>query len=91
MPDALLTPDQQRAAERFAALFLRLAQREAQGLGELLATRPDAQLLGRTEFDLRALVHRLAAASLEAALDDRKRGATTDPPSSAPTANPMPT
>jgi hypothetical protein len=73
MPDAPLTPDQQREADQFAALFLQVAQREAQRFGELLATRPDAQLLGRTEFDLRTLVHRLGAAALEAALDERKK------------------
>jgi hypothetical protein len=91
MPDAPLTPDQQREADRFAALFLRVAQREAQRFGELLATRPGAQLLGRTEFDLRTLVHRLGAAALEAALDERKKGATPGPPSSAPTADRTPT
>lgn len=91
MPDTPLTPDQQREAEQFAALFLRVAQREAQRFGELLATRPDGQLLGRTEFDLRTLVHRLGAAALEAALDERKKGATPGPPSSAPTAPPTPT
>lgn len=91
MPDTPLTPDQQREAQQFAALFLRLAQREAERFGELLATRPDNQLLGRTEFDLRRLVHRLGAAFLEAALEERKKGATRGPASSAPTANPTPT
>ncbi len=91
MPDAPLTPDQQREADQFAALFLKVAQREAQRFGELLATRSDSQLLGRTEFDLRTLVHRLGAAVLEAALDEREKGGTPGPPSSAPTADPMPT
>jgi len=91
VPDAPLTPDQQREAEQFAALFLRIAQREAQRFGELLATRPDEQLLGKTEFELRTLVHRLGAAALEAALEERKKGATPGPPSSAPTADPTPT
>ena len=91
MPDAPLTPDQQREAEQFAALFLRVAQREAQRFGELLATRPDEQLLGKTEFDLRTLVHRLGTAVLEAALNERKKGATPGPPLSAPTADPTPT
>ncbi|QJW92617.1 hypothetical protein [Frigoriglobus tundricola] len=91
MPDAPLTPDQQREADQFAALFLRVAQREAQRFGELLATRPDAQLLGPTEFDLRTLVHRLGATALEAALEERKKGATLGPPSSVPIVDPMPT
>lgn len=88
MPATPLTPEQQLEAQQYAALFLRLAQREAQRFGELIATRPDSQLLGRTEFDLRTLVHRLGAAFLEAALDGRKKGATSGPASSAPTAGP---
>ena len=91
MPDAPLTPEQQLEAQQYAALFLQLAQREAQRFGELIASRPDAQLLGRTEFDLRTLVHRLGAAFLEAALEERKKGATSGPASSAPTAARTPT
>ena len=90
MSDTSLTPDQQREADQFAAVFLELAQREAQRFGELIASRPDSQLLGRTEFDLRSLVHQLGAAFLQAALDERKKGATPDPASSAHTANPTP-
>ena len=36
----------------------------------------DAQLLGRTEFEVRDSVHRLGARALEAALDERKKGGT---------------
>jgi hypothetical protein len=87
MSDAIpLTPEQQLEAQQYAALFLQLAQREAQRFGELIATRPDTQLLGRTEFDLRTLVHRLGATFLETALEERKKGATSGPVSSAPTA-----
>lgn len=90
MPDTPLTPQQQLEAQQYATLFLQLAQREAQRFGELIATRPDSQLLGRTEFDLRSLVHQLGAAFLQAALEERKKGATPDPASSAHTANPTP-
>ena len=90
MPDTSLTPEQQREADQFAALFLELAQREAKRFGELIATRPDSQLLGRTEFDLRSLVHQLGATFLQAALEERKKGATPDPASSAHTADPTP-
>ena len=87
MSDAIpLTAEQQLEAQRYAALFLQLAQREAQRFGELIARRPDTQLLGRTEFDLRTLVHRLGAAFLETALEERKKGATSGPASFALTA-----
>jgi len=91
MPDAPLTAEQQLEAQRYAAVFLQLAQHEAQRFGELMATRPDRQLLGRTEFDLRRLVHRLGAAALQAALDERKKGATAGRASSARTADRTPT
>jgi hypothetical protein len=86
-----LTPQQQLEADQSAALFLQLAQRHAQRFGELIASRPDSQLLGGTEFDLRALAHRLAADFLETALNERKKGDISDPQSSAHTANPTPT
>jgi hypothetical protein len=91
MPDTPLTPEQELEAQQYAALFLQLAQRHAQRFGELLATRPDDQLLGRTEFDLRGLVHGLGAAFLEAALAERKKGAASVPASSAHTVNLTPT
>lgn len=90
MPDTPLTSEQQSDAERYAALFLQLAQRDARRFGELIATCPDAQLLGRNEFDLRTLAHRLAATFLEAALEERKKGATSDQASFVRTVNPTP-
>ena len=90
MSDASLTPEQQVEAQHYAAVFLRLAQREAERFGTLLASRPDTQLLGRTEFDLRQLVHQLGAAFLEAALEERKKGGTSGPASFVPTASPTP-
>jgi len=91
MPDTPLTPAQQLEAEQYATLFAQLAQREARRFGELIASRPDSQLFGRTEFELRDLVHRLGAAFLTAALEERKKGGTRVPASSARTAAPTPT
>lgn len=85
-----LTPEQQLQADQFTALFLQVAQREAHRFGELIATRADNQLLGRTEFDLRDLVHQVGAKFLEAALEERKKGGTSAPASSAPVANRTP-
>jgi hypothetical protein len=85
-----LTPEQQQEADHYAALLVQIAQRHAQRFGELIASRPDHQLLGKTEFDLRDLVHLLGAEFLATALDERKKGATTDRASSAHTADPTP-
>jgi hypothetical protein len=68
-----------------------MAQREAHRFGELIASRPDHQLLGATEFDLRKLLHEVGAAYLAAALNERKKGATKDRAKSARTAKQTPT
>jgi hypothetical protein len=69
-----LTPEQEAEAkvvfERIRSLFLE----EAQSLARLLASKPDSQLLGRTEFEVRDAVHRLGAQVIETALHERKKG-----------------
>jgi hypothetical protein len=45
----------------------------------LLATKPDDQLFGATEFPLRDLVHRLGAQALPTAAQPRKKGGTPVP------------
>jgi hypothetical protein len=55
-----------------------------------LASKPDAQLLGKTEFEVRDAVHRLGAKAIETALRERKKGGTAAPASPAPTAGAMP-
>jgi hypothetical protein len=90
MSNSNLTPEQQLEADRFSTLLIQIAQREASRFGELIATRPDNQLLGKTEFDLRELLHHIGAAFLAAALNERKKGGTEDRASSVPTANPTP-
>jgi hypothetical protein len=85
-----LTAEQQLEADHYAALLVQIAQRQAHRFGELIASRPDHQLLGKTEFDLRDLVHLMGAEFLAAALEERKKGDTEDRASSAPTAKPTP-
>jgi hypothetical protein len=42
-------------------------------IARLLASKPDRELFGQTEFDLRDRVHQLAARSLEAAAQERQK------------------
>ena len=86
-----LTPEQQLEADHYAAVLVQIAQRQAHRFGELIASRPDHQLLGKTEFDVRDLVHLIGAEFLAAALEERKKGGIEDRPSSVPTAHPTPT
>jgi hypothetical protein len=85
-----LSPEQQLEAKRYAALFMEIAQRQAHRFGELIASRPDHQLLGRTEFDLRDLVHLMGADFLATALEERKKGGTEDRASSVHTVDQTP-
>ena len=79
MTDLPLTPAQQAEAEHLCALLEQAFLDEARHLAQLLASKPDAQLLGKTEFEVRDAVHRLGAKALETALNERKKGGTRAP------------
>ena len=74
-----LTPEQQAEAQRLYDALQGPFLDEARRLAELLASKADAQLLGKTEFELRDAVHRLGATALQAALDGRKKGGIRAP------------
>ena len=68
-----LTPQQKAEAQRLFEALQGPFLDEAQRLAELLASKADAQLLGKTEFDVRDAVHRLGATVLQTALEERKK------------------
>jgi hypothetical protein len=74
-----LTPEQRDEADRIKTRLLAAVEEEVQGIAELLASKPDAQLLGATEFQVRDRVHRIGARAIEAALDERKKGGIKAP------------
>ena len=74
-----LTSEQKAEAQRLFDALQGPFLDEARRLAELLASKADAQLLGRTEFEVRDSVHRLGARALEAALDEREKGGTEAP------------
>ena len=74
-----LTAEQKAEAQRLFEALHGPFLREARRLAELLASRPDAQLLGKTEFEVRDAVHRLGAQALQTALQERKKGGTRAP------------
>ncbi len=55
------------------------ADADLKAIAELLATKPDNQLFGATEFELRDLVHRLGAKALQTAATQRKKGGMSGP------------
>ena len=72
--DPDLTPDQEAEARRLYDLLQQPFLDEARRRARLLASKPDARLLGQTEFEVRDALHRLGATALQAALDGRKKG-----------------
>lgn len=78
-PDPSLTPEQVAEAERIYQAFRDAAEDEQWRIAQLLASKPDHELLGRTEFQVRDHVHRIGAEAIEAALEGRKRGGTEAP------------
>jgi hypothetical protein len=79
MADIPLSPEQEALAQRLTELLQQAFLAEVHHLARLLASKEDAQLLGRTEFEVRDAVHRLGAQALQAALNERKKGGTRAP------------
>lgn len=79
MSFAHLPEDQAQRAEQLYESLKLAAERDLKAIAELLASRPDDQLFGQTEFDLRQLVHRLGAEALQTAAQQRKKGGTKAP------------
>jgi hypothetical protein len=76
MSKLALTPEQEAEAQRLAEIIGRKAQEEALQMARLLVAKPDAEIFGKTEYELRDSAHRVAAHALEAALKERKKGGT---------------
>ncbi len=88
--DTDLTPEQEAEARRSFDTLKQTTDADLMALARLLAAKPDAELLGATEFQVRDRVLRLGAKALEAALDGRKKGGTTAPVAPARTATRRP-
>ncbi len=74
-----LTPEQQAQAEHLADLITRAGRDEVLAIARLLVSKPDREVLGATEFEVRDLVHRLGAKAIQTALTERKKGGTAGP------------
>jgi hypothetical protein len=75
----ILSPEQDAEAERLFQTLSPILEVELRQMTRLLASKPDDNLLGKTEFEVRDLVHRIGAKAIETALNERKKGATKAP------------
>jgi hypothetical protein len=76
MTDLRLSPEQEAEAQRLAAIIAQRAQEEALRIARLMVSKPDGELLGATEFEVRDRMHALGAHAIETAVNRRKKGAT---------------
>ena len=79
MSSSPLTPEQVEQAERIYQSLRQAVESDLRSLAESLASKPDRQLLGQTEFEVRDRVHKIGARAIETALNERKKGGTTGP------------
>jgi hypothetical protein len=64
-----LTAEERELYERLEPLF----EQERQKLAKLLASKPDSQLFGATEYEVRDRVHELGAQALELTANERQK------------------
>jgi len=79
MSSSPLTPERAAEAERIFQSLRQAVDSDLRSLAELLASQPDRQLLGQTEFEVRDRVHKIGARAIETALNERKKGGTRGP------------
>ena len=78
MCQAVLNKEQQAEANRIEDLLLARMRSEAKLMAELLASKPNQELLGATEFRLRDMCLQLGGCALDAALEERKKRGIED-------------
>ena len=76
MNNIVLSPEQEVEAQRIAAIVVKKAQEETLQMVRILMSKPDAQLLGASEFEVRDRAHKLAANAIQTVLNERKKGGT---------------
>ncbi|WP_197443026.1 hypothetical protein [Lignipirellula cremea] len=66
---AELSPEQQERADLILQHLRANADKHLVELSVLLASKPDSQIFGKTEFEARDIVHRIGAQAIQAAVD----------------------
>jgi hypothetical protein len=71
-----LTPEQEAHAQELAKTVLKALEADILQMTRLLASKPDHQVLGQTEFQVRDIVHQIGAKAIQAELDARQKKVT---------------
>ena len=70
------TPEPEAHAQELAKVVLKAMEQDVLRMTRLLASKPDHQVLGQTEFQVRDIVHQIGAKAVQAELDARQKKAT---------------
>ena len=89
-PQPTLTPEQKAESDRIFAALQQAAVDDLRALADLLATKDDSNTFGATEYTVRDIALRIGAKALESALEGRKKGGISVPPTPAPSATRRP-
>lgn len=76
MFEVTLTAEQEAEAVRIEDILAAKSRVENKQIARLLASKSNRELLGETEFRIRDAVHRVGAAGIDAALEERKKRGT---------------
>lgn len=76
MAEVVLTPEQEAEAQRMAKIVGKRSEEEILQMMRIMVSKPDSQLLGASEFEVRDRAHKLAAFAIETAVNERKKGGT---------------
>lgn len=69
-----LTPEQEAESQLLAAKIREKIAEDVLEIARGMVARPDEEILGKGEFEIRDQVHRIGAKALELQLDERKKG-----------------
>ena len=72
-PAVSLSAQQEAEAQRIYERLRNAFDEELKTMARFMASKPNHQLFGQTEFELRDRVHALGARVLEAAADERQK------------------
>ncbi len=86
MSTVILSPEQEQQAQALAARIRQTVDGDILELARLLVSKPEHEVFGQTEFEVRDLVHQLGATALQTHLAEKKT-AIGAPVSPAPAAD----
>jgi hypothetical protein len=75
----VLNAEQEQEAQRVGKILQEKMAGDILELARLLVSKKDAEIFGKTEFEVRDRVHQLGAKAMETVLDERKKGGTKGP------------